>query len=635
MVRGRSKLDTGLWHHVAALLAYLALSLLYLRPTWQEFTTGIPPSPVDPVFNLYILKWGIHQIHLGLAGGQTDFWNAPFFFPTQQVITFSDHLVGPAAMAAAFTAVVPNPIAAFNLLFLGSFVLCGWSTYAVLRWSGLGGAAAFLGGVMYAFSAFRWDQMSHLQVLLAQWIPLTLWSWDRLLAQPGRRRAILFLFFYVLHVTGGSYLAYMIHFPLLAILLVRLPELRRREKPWSALRVLVPVVLAAGLVLLPIYLPYVRNSAERGFERTSSEIRTSGASLVSYVTPTASNLYAGDWSEPWRRWESSLFPGMLASALLVGGGVSGWRRHRRPPERPLSGGRRALLAGLAAAAAGGWLLGELRTWARFAPGVVSAPSVSSQVDTVLIAAGLAALLLRRRWGGNWPLSWEGMSPWERGLLAAGALCFLLSFPQIYLPLRGVVPGLGGMRVPARFYAFLSFTLACFAAGTLDRLLARLDVRRRRAAVAACAAFLLLEVAPKPVSWVPLPREEDLPPVYGWLADQDGVEAILELPLLNPETEVLYMYYGTRHWKPLVNGYSGYIPRQYTALQEICCWPAPKPAALEQLRLMGVTHLLVPWKALGQRRKRAPFHQLVADGQIALEEAVGRYRVYRILVKAEP
>lgn len=624
----RSRSLQSLRYHLAALLAYLALSLLYLRPTWQNVTTDIPHNPVDPVFNLYILKWGIHQIQLGLSGGETDFWNAPFFFPARQVITYSDHLAGPSAMAAAFTAVFPNPIAAYNLLFLASFVLCGWSTFAVLRWSGLGGAAAFLGGAMYAFSAFRWDQMGHLQVLLAQWIPLTLWTWDRLLAEPGRRRAIVFLSFYVLHVTGGSYLAYMIHFPLLAILLVRLPELRRRGEPWSALRVLVPVVLAAGLVLLPLYLPYVRNARERVFERPRLEVRSLGASLVSYVTPSASNVYAGDWSEPWRRGESSLFPGLLASALLLGGGLAGWRRHRRRPERPLSGGKRAVLAGLAAASAAGWLLGELRTWALFAPGVVPEPGVVSEVDTVLIAGGLVALLLRRWWGGNWPLSWAGMSPWERGLLAAGALCFLLSFPQIFLPLRGIVPGLGGLRVPARFHAFLSLTLACFAAGTLDRLLARFGARRRRAAVAA-GAILLLELAPKPLLWVPLPQEEELPPVYAWLAGQDDVEAVLELPFRNAETEVLYMYCGTRHWKPLVNGYSGYFPRWYVTLRE-SCRPAPTPAAMKQLRFWGVSHLLVHWKQLRERWQRAAFHRLAAEGEIALERTIGRFRIYRIL-----
>jgi hypothetical protein len=148
-------------------------------------------------------------------------------------------------------------------------------------------------------------------------------------------------------------------------------------------------------------------------------------------------------------------------------------------------------------------------------------------------------------------------------------------------------------------------------------------------VAACAALLLLELAPRSVPWVPLPREEDLPPVYARLAGRDDVTAILELPWRDPDTEVLYMYYGTRHWKPLVNGYSGYFPRQYLALRELS-GPTPTPALLQQLRLLEVSHLVVHWNKLRQPWKRAVFHRLVADGEIALVRPSGHLRVFRIL-----
>src|SRR4029077_445995 len=57
--------DDRLWH-VLTLLGLLALSLLYLRPIWRLFGTHIEPDTGDPVFNLYILKWGAHQIRLGM-----------------------------------------------------------------------------------------------------------------------------------------------------------------------------------------------------------------------------------------------------------------------------------------------------------------------------------------------------------------------------------------------------------------------------------------------------------------------------------------------------------------------------------------------------------------------------------------
>jgi hypothetical protein len=90
-----------------------------------------------------------------------------------------------------------------------------------------------------------------------------------------------------------------------------------------------------------------------------------------------------------------------------------------------------------------------------------------------------------------------------------------------------------------------------------------------------------------------------------------------------------MYFATRHWKPLVNGYSGDFPRSYEMVRR-SCWPAPTPAAIAQLRTWGVTHLLVHWKRTWQPWKRAAYKNLEASGDIALEKIFGQDRVYRIL-----
>ena len=61
------------WHALAA-LAYLALSLWFLRPIASLYASHIAPDLGDPLFNVVILKWGVHQLSQGLP----DFWNAPF-----------------------------------------------------------------------------------------------------------------------------------------------------------------------------------------------------------------------------------------------------------------------------------------------------------------------------------------------------------------------------------------------------------------------------------------------------------------------------------------------------------------------------------------------------------------------------
>src|SRR3954465_10768056 len=209
------------WTAVAGL--YTALTLVYFWPLPRLWRDHLGPELGDPLFVLYVLKWGVHQIHLGLP----DFWNANLFYPTQGALALSEHMLGPAAELALFETIIPNAIAAYNFLFLSSFVASALATCWVLRRCGLSWAAAALGGWMFSYSPFRLTQTPHLQILIAQWIPLTLWFWDRLLTRRTAKNAAPLLPFYLLNLSGGCYLAYMIHFPLAAILASRALEQRR------------------------------------------------------------------------------------------------------------------------------------------------------------------------------------------------------------------------------------------------------------------------------------------------------------------------------------------------------------------------------------------------------------------------
>lgn len=613
------------FQHVLAALAYLGLSLLYLRPIWRVFDDHIAPDPGDPWLVLTILKWGMHQIRLGMP----DFWNLPFFFPARDVTAYSEHLLGPAAFGTLLTTLVPgvSAVALYNILFLSSFVLCAWGTWYVLRRSGAGVEAAFAGGCIFAFSSYRWDQASHLQMLLMGWIPLTLWTWDRLLEAPGWKRAALFVLFFLLHVTGGAYLAYMILFPMAIQLALRARGLLGRERLRSALRVLVPTGVVCGLLLGALFLPYVRGSSSR--TRSKLDIQIYGATLVSYFTPTSHMPLTGAWATPWRRNENSLFAGMLPTILIAAAAVHGWRTRRQPAVHPLSRRQRATLAVLAALALAGFVRGEIATWSLF-----GAKEYAQGFDYRLAATGLllgfVALGLRRVWGGNWPLRLADLSPWERGVLISGIVTFFLTFPIVYQPLMQWIPGLSGMRVSARFYSFVSFAIAWFAARELDRWLRHAgSPALRRAAAALCAAFLLIELAPLRFEWVPTPPEGDYPPVYHWLARQKDIEAILELPMPDDTTNISYMVMATHHWKPLVNGFSGYVPDIYARFRESCCWPVPNPSQLEILHDWGVSHIVLHKWALNRDWSWQILTAFEKGERVKLVYDDGEDRVYRI------
>jgi hypothetical protein len=596
---------------------FLGLSLVYLRPIWRVFRTHLAPDLGDPLFNLVILDWGTRTLSTGISGIFGRFWNAPFFFPAQGVTTLSDHLLGPAAFSTLGASFGLGTIAAYNLLFLGSFAASGFATYWVLRRSGRSEAAALLGGMAFAFAPFRWDQASHLQVLLTPWLPLVLWHFDRLLVEGTWRRAGWFLLFYTLHVTGGSYLAYMIHVPLAVLFAHRLAGPARVGWTGARLRVVGIALLCALALSGAIFAPYL--SARHEIVRRDWDARRYGASVVTWLTPAVPNLYSAAFPPRLRRDENTYFPGFLPSAFAVVAIVEITAAARRRRRSAIGGttkprvGERALLAlaGLA------FVLSEVRTWlgtpqVRALNFKIPILPYTAAFGIAVIALGIYSVLRWRRHraalSATAPEAPE--EDWNRGLVLAGTACALLAFPIVYAPLMKIVPGFSAMRVPGRFLVFASFAVAALAARGFDRWLDSLRARGsdRRGAFAVLSigvvilGLLAIELAPRPLAWHPLPAANDFPPVYRFLARRP-VAAVLELPIGAMLDDLPYMYFATVHHRPLVNGYSGFMPPENQAFRDACCTPVPDTQRLALLRRWGVTHVVVHLDRLTSQTQR--------------------------------
>lgn len=619
------------WPLACAAGLYTALGLLYLRPIWRLWQDRIAPNTADPLFNLWVLKWGVHQIRLGLP----DLWNANIFHPTRGTLALSDHLIGPALQLALFETALPNAIAGYNFLFFSSFVLTGLAVCWVVRRSGASWTAAVLAGAMYAFSPFRIGQLNHIQLLLAQWVPLTLWFWDRLLAERKVRHAVLFLVFYLLNVTGGAYLAYMVHIPLLVILANRAAVHRRELIGRRSLRVLLPAGLVAGAALAAVFLPYVRVGQDLGLARNEGEIGLYGATLLSWASPARNSLWfgpvaksfvktqLGPAAEPFFRTENALFAGFVPTLLAGLGLWALWKKSRS--SGPLSGRRRAGLVALPALAAAAWITGDLVTLSGTKQSGLPDRAVPTWIGLFLLAVGALAVWawLRRRWGLGPAL---GSDPWERGLLLSGLACFALAHPIVYVPLMHVLPGLSGMRVPPRFAVFVSLALVHLAARGTDHLLAR----RKGLLVGALALVLFVELAPRPVHWARLEREELFPEVYPWIAKQGDVRAILELPVRPNNSEIVYMYYSTLHWKPIANGFSGYRTQSHQLLTSRMRF-LPDEAGLDLLSDMWITHLVVHTRAFEKKPTLLRrWERQFLGRRVELVRTFGEARVYRLL-----
>jgi len=155
------------------------------------------------------------------------------------------------------------------------------------------------------------------------------------------------------------------------------------------------------------------------------------------------------------------------------------------------------------------------------------------------------------------------------------------------------PGFGGLRTAARWGLFFWFFAAVLAGLGLSGLLARLSSGKLRAlAILVLAAALAVELWPTAIRGQgPQPIPGRLPPFVAWLKAQPGQGAVLHLPLDSPRKNSFFTYISAYHFRPLLNGYSGYFPRGHQALGSLLTVP-PSRELIADLARAGVRWVLV-------------------------------------------
>ncbi len=533
--------------------AYAALTLIFTLPLAFHLTDRLPHDAGDPLFITWGLWWNAHAMPLSPG-----WWNPPIFYPMSGALALSDHLLGLAPLTSAVQWVGGSPVLAYNIAFLLSFVLAGFCTFLLCRELTGRADVAFVAGLLFAFNPFRWSMVSHLQLLAAFWMPLALFAAHRFVASGGLRWAMLFGAAWFFQSLSNAYM--LVFFSLVIVTWLAWFVPWRRE-PRRGLA-LVAALLIAGALIAPILVAYARIQEREGLTRSAAEIDFFGADAAGVFTPSSISTAYPNW-HPWPTSEENLFPGIV---LLTVSLVLIWRAVR---QRPVRDGWHVMTATLAAV--GLVFVAIAASVAMFGPWTVRAgpirigASQSYKPLTVAFIALLAAALSSRRMRdavrARSTLAFYGLGAAIAYALSWGMRPRVFGSPWLYFGpymLLMNVPGLRGLRVPARVWLPGVLLLTVAAAIALASLLP-LDRRRRQLAIAALAIAALIDGTSIPLSLAPLP------PIWQ-LEGIPGDAAVLELPFGDLTHDLAAMYRGTSHRRPVVNGYSGYIPHHDEVLR---------------------------------------------------------------------
>jgi hypothetical protein len=247
------------------------------------------------------------------------------------------------------------------------------------------------------------------------------------------------------------------------------------------------------------------------------------------------------------------------------------------------------------------------------------------VAILVLAAIAVAAAARRRAAGD-PFRARVVM-----LVAIGLAGFVLSLgtaTPIYGWLFAIFPPMQGLRAAARFGNL--FLLAVAVLGGMG--LAALPSGPRRRWIAIAAILLVnIETLRAPFTY----RNFDgIPRIYNLLVDEPGHVVLAEQPFY-PRWAIFqngpYVLASTAHWRPLMNGYSGYTPESYQHYAD-SFWYFPEERAIQAMKDAGVTHVVVHPGGFGRDadavasaiERRADF-ELIA---IAPQDSSRLYRLKR-------
>lgn len=260
-------------------LVFLCIGL-FLIPLniYGPSCSKIPGDLGDARFNNYILEHNYKYFT-----GQVDkYWDAPFMHPYQNVLAFSDNLLGSAPIYAAFRLLGVDRESAFQYwlltLFILNFICCYW---VLQKWSG-NNILSTTGAYIFSFSILLVGNIYNVQTYPRFMVPLVFyWCW-MYFNKKEINYFLLVCLGIVFQFFCGIYLGFLLLYALLFlfvsyIIVYKDLTLFTQFKSKVILRNHFLIVLLASILFYPLIKPYISISQHAGvpsFEEVKQYIPT-------------------------------------------------------------------------------------------------------------------------------------------------------------------------------------------------------------------------------------------------------------------------------------------------------------------------------------------------------------------------
>lgn len=267
-------------NNILTFLAYSVLSIIFTYPV--AFSSDEIPGGYDAYQFLWILWW-FKKAFLSFSN---PYYTTYMFYPNGVNLAFTE--------LTPFNSIVSIPlqqlfglVAAYNILWLFSFIASGYGTFLLVKYLTKDPRAAFVSGLIFAFCPYHFAHgMGHLNLITTEWIPFFVLFFIKTLKEDKKINAI-YAGVFLLLVTLSSYyyLIYLSSFILLYLFYQYWSE--RNSLVQGMVERLTILLVSFGIIALPFLYPLFKEllTAKSGYMYGGEFVEYS-ADLVGFFIPT-------------------------------------------------------------------------------------------------------------------------------------------------------------------------------------------------------------------------------------------------------------------------------------------------------------------------------------------------------------
>lgn len=274
----------------------------------------------DGRLNLYFLE---HAFQF-FTGKLNSFWDAPFMYPEQSMISYSDNLLGSAPIYSFFRIIGLDIYLSYQLWFITLSILNYLCAFYFLKYVFKNNYAAIIGAFIFAFSLALQSQLTHAQTFPRFAIPLSFLMAVKFSESFHPKYFLYTLLMLVYQIYCGIYLGFMLFIPLaiyLTLVLIKhwfAHKFSKIDLKWVGFMFVYTLICIA--ILLPLLLPYISRKISPSLEHYH-QISHSIPTLKSYFFSQNGSLFwdflsntANDYIA---FWDHQIFTGAFATLSLV------------------------------------------------------------------------------------------------------------------------------------------------------------------------------------------------------------------------------------------------------------------------------------------------------------------------------